>query len=533
MSILKKFTCKTNHFMRYLILFNKQSMCRYSMVPEECKITRGLVLGIYEKEQPNDCPKLTLVTKRFDERLQGKLTEQIQEYGMCGKLGSSNVFNNLDPQYKNISIVGLGKEGAGYNELEAIDEGMENARVAAAVGAVNLQNVGCTHIMVEPMEYPEQVAEGSGLAVWKHQENKMKTKRVIIPKLELYDSPDVDDWTRGLFKAEAQNLARTLSESPANQMTPTDFAQATVDALCPCEITVEVRNMDWIVSQNMNSFLSVAKSSCEPPVFLEMTYCGGPVEEKPVLLVGSGLTFNSGGLCLKKPDEMSEYRASMAGAAAVVATMRAVAALSLPINVSAVVPLCENMPSGMAFKPGDVITCLNGKAIGVHDTNNAEVLVLADTICYGLTTFRPKLVVDVATLTKGVQRGLGGAAAGVFSNSHYMWKQMHRAGTTTGDRVWRLPLWKYFTKKVTDYSEVDVSNTGKGRGSTCLAAAVLKEFCPCIDWVHMDIANVGMNITSPSFPYLGQYRMTGRPTRTLIQFLYQLACPEEQKHRLK
>lgn len=493
---------------------------------DECKVNRGLILGLYEQEQ-NDAPVMTAAAEKYNEKLSGKLMEMIKEFGMDGKLGTEKIINNVDNMYQAISIVGLGKEGVGYNELEAIDMGMENVRIGAAVGARSLQKEGCTHIAVDPMEYSEQAAEGSVMAVWMMQDNKTEKKRMVIPKMDLLEPGDPEEWTRGVYKAEAQNSARRFSDAAANQMTPTDFAQEAVELLCPCGVTCEVRNMDWIIAQNMTSFLSVARSSCEPPVFLEMTYCGGALEEKPVLLIGTGITYNSGGLNLNKMPGLSEYRASMAGAAAVVATMRAVASLSLPINVSAVCPLCENMPSGMAFKPGDVITCLNGKTIGVHNTNNADLLIMADTLCYGQTTFRPRLIVDVSTTTEGVLSGLSEACSGVFSNSHFMWKQMHRAGAITGDRVWRLPLWKHFSHKVTDYSGLDVSNTGRGEGQTCLAAAFIKEFCPCIDWVHMDIFGTGRNIVCPNFPYLAQGRMTGRPTRTLIQFLYQLACPSE------
>lgn len=452
---------------------------------------------------------------------------------MTGVLGEKKIFSNIDCEFGSVAIVGLGKEGVGYNELEAIDEGMENVRVAAGIGAKNLQKNGCTNIHVDPMEYPEQSAEGSALAVWRYQENKLKKDRKPIPKLELFDSPEQDAWTRGLFKADAQNLARTLCDAPANQITPTAFAQAAVDALCPCGVNVEVRNMDWIETQNMTSFLSVGKSSCEPPIFLEINYCGDENSSRPILLVGQGLTFNSGGLCLKEAHGMEEHRASMSGAAAVVATIRACAALSLPINVVGVCPLCENMPSGMAFKPGDVITCLNGKNVAVHDTNNAGRLILADTLCYAQTTYKPKLVVDVATLTNGVRQALGGSASGVFSNSHYIWKQMLKAGAITGDRVWRLPLWNYYKKKVTDYTNVDLSNAGQGKGSPCLAAAFLKEFVPCVDWIHLDITGVGMLKQGVSLPYLEHGRMTGRPTRTLIQFLHQMACPDENVKELK
>lgn len=528
MSTLQKLTSKSMNLIK-LVPKLKQSFRQNSTQADDCKMTKGLVLGLYEKEKPSEAPKLTTVGEKFNETTNGKLMDLINKFDMNGFLGQEKTFTNFESEFRSISVVGLGKEGIGYNELEAIDEGMENARVAAAIGARKLSNQGCTHLMIDPMEYPEQAAEGSGLAIFKHQEIYEKENKQQKYKLDLYDSNEQDAWTRGIYKADAQNLARRLSETAANKMTPTNFAQSVVDELCPCGITVEVRNMDWIESQNMNSFLSVAKSSCETAIFLECTYCGGEYDEPPILLVGSGITFNSGGLCLKDPHGMSEYRASMAGAASVVATMRAIAAMSLPINVSAVIPLCENMPSGMSFKPGDIITCLNGKSIAVHDTNNADVLIMADIFCYGQTTYKPKLVVDVATISKGVQRGLGGAAAGVFSNSHYMWKELHKAGSITGDRVWRLPLWKHFTKNVTNFSNVDISNRGRGTGSTCLAAAFLKEFCPCVDWIHIDIANVGMKITSPFYPYLEPNYMTGRPTRTLIQFLYQLACPDRQQ----
>lgn len=152
---------------------------------------------------------------------------------------------------------------------------------------------------------------------------------------------------------------------------------------------------------------------------------------------------------MRPPKGMDEYRGAMAGAAVVVATIRAAAALSLPINISAVIPLCENMPSGMACKPGDVVTLLNGKTLAIRDTDKAGVVVMADPLLYAQTTYKPRLVVDVATLGMGVVRAFGGGATGIFSNSHYIWKQFQKAGSLTGDRMWRLPLWQYYKKLVT------------------------------------------------------------------------------------
>lgn len=324
------------------------------------------------------------------------------------------------------------------------------------------------------MEYPEQVAEGSALSIWRYQENKMKRDRLSVPKLELFDSAEEDAWTRGLFKADAQNLARTLADAPANQLTPTAFAQTAVDALCPCGVNVEVRNLDWIEQQNMGTYLAVAKSSCEQPIFLEINYCGDEKDDKPILLAGTGITFNSGGLGLKPCEMMSDFRSSMAGGAVVVSVIRAAAALSLPINITGVIPLCENMPSGMAFKPGDVVTALNGKTIAIHDTNSVHRLCLADTLIYAQNTYHPRLVIDISSLTGQVIHSLGGGATAAFSNSDFIWKQIRKAGVLSGDRVWRLPLWRYFSDKVRSYSSVDISNKGHGKGQPCLGAAFLK-----------------------------------------------------------
>ncbi|ALC41007.1 S-Lap5 [Drosophila busckii] len=493
----------------------------------EKSVIKGVVMGVYAKEGDKE-PKLTSSGEKFDDRAQGKISELVRETGMNGELGKGRVFTNVDAEFSMVAVVGLGQEGAGFNDMEMIDEGMENARVAAGVGARALQLQGVTDVFVDSMEYPEQAAEGSALAIWRYNSNRRKQDRTHIPKLELYDSPDVDAWTRGLFKAESQNLARRMSDAPANQMTPTIFAQSTVDALCPCGVSVEIRSMDWIEENRLNSFLMVAKGSCEPPVVLEVNYCGSSPEDKPILLLGKGLTYNSGGLCLRPKDCLHMYRGCMAGAAVCVATIRAAAALSLPLNISAMLPLCENMPSGMAVKPGDVVTLLNGKTLGIVDVSKAGTVVMADPLLYAQTTFKPRMVIDVATIGYGVCCALGGAAAGIFSNSNYVYKQFEKAGGLTGDRLWRLPLWNYYKQLIKPNFNYDISNRGKGPASSCIAAAILHELVPCVDWAHLDIRNVGMLTRHNPLPYLLRDRMTGRPTRTLIQFLYQMACPDNK-----
>lgn len=482
---------------------------------------KGVVLGIYETELKDE-PKLTKSTKKFNEQHNGRLLEMIKESGMTGRLNETRLFTNLHPDYHLICVTGLGKECDEYNPSETIYQGMENVRQAAASGCIALSERNCRTMFVEAMEFPEQAAEGSTLAVW----NLNKIRKNELPKIDLFDSSDMDDWLRGTFKADAQNFARKLTEMPSNLVTPSNFAQFTMDLLCPCDLTVELRNMDWIKSHHLTAFLAVARSSCEPPVMLEMTYCGGEQGDPPVLLVGSGLTYNSGGLCLKDKYDLSEARAAMSGAASVVAIMRAVANLMLPINVSAIVPLCESMPSGMAFKPGDVLTALNGYHIDVSNTSNAAVILLSDVLCYGRQTYKPRMIIDVSCVSKGAEQAFGGAASCVFTNTTKLWNQVNLAGSITGDRVRRLPLWEHFSKMIKHKSTGNISNTGDGTESACLAAAFLKEFCDGVDWIHMDIEGVKLELTEHLLPYLEKYCMTGRPTRTVVQLLYQMACPD-------
>uniref|UniRef100_A0A336LS38 Cytosol aminopeptidase n=1 Tax=Culicoides sonorensis TaxID=179676 RepID=A0A336LS38_CULSO len=494
--------------------------------------TGPIILGLYETSPKSDSVTFTTHGEAFDKRLEGKLSELVRQSGLYGKLGDSRVFNGIDNEFGSICVVGLGEEGVGYSELEDLDEGMENARVASGIGARMLRNEGCSTIQIDPMEYPEQVAEGSSLAVWRYQDNKSPKDRIHIPKLELFDCADHAEWTQGLFKADAQNFARTLTDAPSNQLTPQAFAQTALDILCPCGIEVNAHNLDWIESHKMGSFLAVAKSSCEQPMFLEISYCGDEKDVKPILISGTGITFNSGGLCLKECQDMSDYRGSMAGAAIVLAVIRAAATLSLPINIVGVIPLCENMPSGMAFKPGDVLTTVDGKTIGVHDPNNVHRLCLSDALKHGQKVFRPRMVINVASATKEIRQGLGGGATACFTNSYDIWKQIRKAGVITGDRVWQLPLWQYFTHNVKSYTNFDISNKGHGFGQPCLAAAFVKEFCS-IDFLHMDINGVAKLKRGTGLPYLENGRMTGRPTRTLIQFLHQMACAEEAAREIQ
>lgn len=308
-------------------------------------------------------------------------------------------------------------------------------------------------------------------------------------------------------------------DTPANLMTPTIFAENVVARCTPLGVTVQAHNEQWAREKKMGSYLSVTRGSQEPPVFLELTYTGVPGSDaKPICLVGKGITFDSGGISLKPGSKMDEMRADMGGAACVAGTIAALAELKVPVNVKALIPLCENMPSGTATKPGDVVYAMNGKSICVDNTDAEGRLVLCDAICYA-DTFNPKFILDIATLTGAVKVALGDCVAGAFTNNQKLWEHLHAAGSETGDRVWRLPLFKHYTSQMTDHNGHDVNNLGKGNGAgSCTAAAFLKEFVPKgTPWVHVDMAGVMGNCTDQS--YTGSKGMSGRPMRTLFEFV--------------
>lgn len=330
-----------------------------------------------------------------------------------------------------------------------------------------------------------------------------------------------DLWKRGEIKGTAQNVARRLADTPANLLTPTVFAETAKSLIKDLDISIDVRDKAWAEKEKMNAFLSVSRGSIEPPRFVELSYKKS--DENPFVLVGKGVTFDAGGISLKPASSMDEMRADMSGAACVVGTIIGLARLKSNVNLKVLIPLVENMPSGSATKPGDVIWARNGKSICVDNTDAEGRLILADALTYS-EVFKPKWILDIATLTGAMRVALGTAASGVFSNSDKLYKILEEAGANTGDRVWRLPLWKHYTKQLTESSAYDINNIGKkGGGGSCTAAAFLQEFIPKdAKWLHLDIAGV-MGPDNSDCQYLTK-GMSGRPTRTLIDFIERQAA---------
>ncbi|XP_029003579.1 cytosol aminopeptidase [Betta splendens] len=483
---------------------------------------KGLVLGVFEKEAEERGVHLTEAAAGFDQSVSGKLSELLHISGPALKKGKSRLFYGLHKDFPCVSVVGLGKASAGMCREENWDTSKENIRQAVSAGCRSLQDLEVTHVEVDGCGDAQSAAEGAVLGLFHYDQLKSKKKAKVTT--QLHGSADLVAWEKGVVYAEGQNLARLLMEAPANHVTPTAFAKTIEEKLAHHaeQVTVNKRSQAWIEEQQMGAFLSVSKGSEEPPVFLELHYKGSPDgSQAPLLFVGKGITFDSGGISLKPSSSMDAMRADMGGAATVCASIVTAAALKLPLNIIGLAPLCENMPSGKATKPGDVVKAKNGKTIQVDNTDAEGRLILADALCYG-HTLNPRAIVNVATLTGAMDVALGSAATGVFTNSDWLWEQLHKASVVTGDRVWRMPLFEHYTKQVTDSQLADLNNIGKysRSGGACTAAAFLRQFVTSPHWAHLDIAGVMSN--KDEVPYLRK-GMSGRPTRTLVEFAAGLA----------
>ncbi|KAK2151631.1 hypothetical protein LSH36_356g02008 [Paralvinella palmiformis] len=411
---------------------------------------KGLVLGIYKGEKGDEF-SLTKATQSFQESRANKLSELIRISGLSEN-GTERIFYGLDSEYTNVAIVSLGKKDSGYNELEELDEDRENIRagIAVTLSIKSAWSRGTTlaegQLLAKyMMEAPANVMTPTKFAeVASEKLGKLdKVKVYISGGISIKPSAGMEDmradmggaacvlgaiytaarlaipinviaWSRGTTLAEGQLLAKYMMEAPANVMTPTKFAEVASEKLGKLDkVKVYIRDKAWAEEKKMGSFLSVTKGSSEPPKFVEIHYNG-------------------------------------------------------------LMPLCENMPSGSASKPGDVVTAMNGKTIQINNTDAEGQLILADALVYA-ETFKPRGIIDLATLTGGIIVALGTVAAGVFTNSTTFWEAIHKVGMRTGDRVWRMPLFQHFSKQVTECRLADVRNIlPDGFWSPCSAAAFLR-----------------------------------------------------------
>jgi leucyl aminopeptidase len=307
------------------------------------------------------------------------------------------------------------------------------------------------------------------------------------------------------------SLMRNLANEPANFCTPGYLAKAARNlAREHRKVRVRVLNEAECRRLQMGSFLSVTNGTEEPAYLIVLEYRNGPRGEAPTALIGKGVTFDTGGISLKPPPAMDEMKFDMSGAAGVLGTFKAVATLDLPINLVGVVPACENMPSGRATKPGDIVKSMSGQTIEVLNTDAEGRLILCDAITYA-RRFKPEVVIDIATLTGACVVALGNHLSGLFSNDDELAAALEAAGRRADDRAWHMPIGEEYAEQLKS-NFADFANVAGREGGAITAACFLSKFTDGLKWAHLDVA--GTAYLSGS-----QKGSTGRPVPLLVDYL--------------
>jgi leucyl aminopeptidase len=324
----------------------------------------------------------------------------------------------------------------------------------------------------------------------------------------------------GYAIAEGQKLTRDLGNLPSNYCTPTYLAEQALALGKEHKLQVEVLERTDMQKLGMNTLLAVAQGSHQPPKFIVFKYNGGAKNAKPIVLVGKGITFDTGGISLKPAAEMDEMKFDMCGAASVFGTLKAVAMMGLPLNVIGIVAATENMPGGGAIKPGDVVTSMSGQTVEILNTDAEGRLILCDALTYA-ERFEPECVVDMATLTGACVVALGSVATGLLANDDDLAEELLGAGQAAYDRAWQLPLWDDYQSQLKS-PFADMANIGGRMAGTITAACFLARFTKKYKWAHLDIAGTASRGGDKK-------GATGRPVPLLAHFLMGRASHNRKK----
>ena len=353
-----------------------------------------------------------------------------------------------------------------------------------------------------------------GEAVYCFDKFKKDSKPVLLEKINYQTVHPVNNH---LSKAEAiiygMNICKDLGNAPGNICTPAYLASSAAKIANDLGASARIINETEIQEMGMNALLSVAQGSTAGAYLIELQYHGASNnEDKPVVLVGKGITFDSGGISLKPGAAMDEMKFDMCGAASVIGTFAAAVKLNLPLNLVAIIPTCENMPSGNAVKPGDIVQAMNGLNIEVLNTDAEGRLILCDALTYA-ERFQPKAVIDVATLTGACIIALGHVAQGVLGNNQQLIDQLLQAADSINDKTWQLPLFEEYKEQLKS-NFADLQNIGGRPAGTITAAAFLSYFTEFYSWAHLDIAGTAWNSGNNK-------GATGRPVPLLLEYLIQ------------
>lgn len=387
--------------------------------------------------------------------------------------------------------------------------------------ALRSADIQFPHLRLSEEELAEMLAVNLKMADYEFVRYKTKTKEGAhgIKEVILVGAPS-DKFKNGAREgqliANEVNACRSLANTRAADLTPAGLAQAAIDAVQGLNVKVTVLGKKEMADLSMAGVLQVAKGSTEEPKFIIMEYRGGNDMDKPIVLVGKGVTYDSGGLNLKTGDAFQEImHLDMAGGAAVIHTLALAARLKLKKNVVGLIPAMENMPSGSSLKPGDIIKTMAGITVEVTNTDAEGRIVLADALTFA-KRYKPKLVVDVATLTSAAIAALGQKASAVFTRDAKSQQLVQQLGEESGDYVWPLPLWEEYEQDIKS-AHADLTAGRVKFGGACAAAAFLSRFTRSYPWIHIDIAP---RMTATDSEYLAK-GATGEPVKLLIKLLAQ------------
>jgi len=465
--------------------------------------------------------KLSASAEALDRASQGGVREVLRRGDMEGKLGATLLLYRLaGVAAERVLLVGLGAE-ADLREREY----REAAR--AAVKAAQETGAGSATLCFT------EIRAGRRDSAWKARQvalvaaecayrfESMKSKKSDprpLARVELLVAARDAQAARGLREGGAigtgMSLAKDLGNLPANVCTPAFLADQARKLAREWKLGLDVLERKDMEKLGMGSLLSVAQGSRQPPKLIVLHYDGGAKKAKPVVLVGKGITFDTGGISLKPSPEMDEMKFDMCGAASVLGALSACAEMKLKLNVVGIIPTTENMPGGAASKPGDIVTSLSGQTIEVLNTDAEGRLILCDALTYA-ERFEPAAVVDIATLTGACVIALGHVASGLFSNKEALARELLAAGEEAHDRAWHLPLWDDYQEQLKS-NFADMANIGGRPAGSVTAACFLSRFAKKFDWAHLDIAGTAWKSGKDK-------GSTGRPVALLAGFLMKRA----------
>ena len=478
----------------------------------------GVVVGIYESR------KLTLAAELLDKAAGGYLGEILKRGDLAGKTGSTLVLHNVPGvMSERVVLVGLGKEREFGDKAfcTAMRAGIKCLNETGATDAA----IFLTEIQCKKRSLAWRTRQAAQIAIdstyrfddfkSKKDDNKRQLKKIVFVVDRRNEHAEAEEGIlQGTSIAQGMALTRNLGNLPPNVCTPTYLAEQAKALAKEFKLGCEVLEQKDMEKLGMHSLLAVAKGSHQPPKLIVLYYKGGAKNDKPVVLVGKGITFDTGGISLKPAPEMDEMKYDMCGAASVLGTLRAVAAMKLPINLTVVVPTTENMPGGGATRPGDIVTSMSGQTIEILNTDAEGRLILCDALTYS-ERFDPDTVIDVATLTGACLVALGNVASGLLSNHDPLARELLSAGEESGDRAWQLPLWDDYQDQLKS-PFADMGNIGGKLAGTITAACFLSRFTKTFEWAHLDIAGTAWNSGANK-------GATGRPVPLLTHYLMKRA----------